>query len=191
MVARLRQATACPSMLTSDDISSSKIERACELVDEIIQNGEKAVIFSLFKETLNVLQDKLKQYNPLLCTGDVKDSTVSENIDKFQSSDDYKVMLCTTAKMGVGITLTAATNAIFIDLPWTAAQYQQAQDRIYRVGSKKPVFIYELIATDTIDELVFEIVSKKEAISNYVVDDVIDNKSIEILKNYILELANE
>ena len=191
MVARLRQATACPSMLTSDDISSSKIERACELVDEIIQNGEKAVIFSLFKETLNVLQDKLKQYNPLLCTGDVKDSTVSENIDKFQSSDDYKVMLCTTAKMGVGITLTAATNAIFVDSTWTQASNLQCEDRIYRIGSNKPVFIYYLWAANTIDEHVKEIVEDKSLVGDYVVDNVVPPQLSERLKAIILDLKND
>lgn len=191
MVARLRQATACPSALTSENISSSKIERACELVDEIIQNGEKVVVFSVFKETLNVLQDKLEQYHPLLCTGDIKDNIVSENIDKFQTSDYNKVMLCTTSKMGVGITLTAASNAIFIDSTWTQASNLQCEDRIYRIGSEKPVFIYYLWAANTIDEHVKEIVEDKSLVGDYVVDNVIPPQLSERLKAIILDLKND
>lgn len=170
MITRLRQATSCPAILSSADIESSKINRACDLVDQMLSNNEKVVIFSAFKETLNVLNEKLKNYNPLLCTGDIKDSIINENIDKFQNSSEYKVMLATTAKMGTGITLTAATNEIFIDCTWTQAQNLQCEDRIYRIGSKQPVFIYYLWNNDTVDLRVKDIVDGKEAISDFVVD---------------------
>lgn len=49
----------------------------------MVSNNEKVVIFSTFKETLNILSEKLKDYNPLLCTGDIKDTIISENIDRF------------------------------------------------------------------------------------------------------------
>lgn len=188
MIARLRQATACPSALTTESIESSKVNRACELVDEIIQNGEKVVVFSVFKETLNVLYEKLKQYSPLICTGDIQDSIISENIDKFQNSDEYKVMLCTTAKMGVGITLTAASNAIFIDSTWTQAGNEQCQDRIHRIGSKKPVFIYYLWAVDTIDEHVKEIVEDKSLVGDYIVDDLVPQHLADRLRKIITDL---
>lgn len=188
MVARLRQATACPSILTTNDIPSAKIDRCCELIEEITSNGDKVVVFSAFKETLNTLYRKLNEYNPLICHGDIPDSQVSENIDAFQQNFDNKVILCTHAKMGVGVTLTAANYAIFIDQPWTDGAYEQCCDRIHRIGSKKPVFIYNLICNDTFDKRVFEIVKNKEAIGNYIVDNVIDNKSAELLKQYIKDL---
>lgn len=187
MVARLRQATACPSVLTSEDIPSSKILRTVELVNEIVENGEKVVVFSVFKETLNILNKMLAQHNPLLCTGDIKDSIISENIDKFQTNNDSKVILCTTAKMGVGITLTAATNAIFIDSTWTSAGNLQCEDRLYRIGSKKPVFIYYLWAANTIDEHVKEIVEDKSLVGDYVVDDIVPQQLSERLKQIILD----
>lgn len=188
MVARLRQATACPSILTSSNIDSVKMDRCCELVNEITSNGDKVVIFSTFKETLNQLHKKLSNHNPLLCHGDVLDAVVSENIDKFQQNDENKVMLCTHAKMGVGVTLTAANYAIFIDQPWTDGAYEQCCDRIHRIGSKKPVFIYNLICNDTFDMRVHQIVKNKEAIGNFIVDNIIDEVSAEILKKYIKDL---
>ena len=188
MVTRLRQTTACPSILTTEDIESSKITRAIDLAKQIIDGGDKVVIFSVFKETLNKIYEGLSEYNPLLCTGDISDDIISHNIDMFQNADDNKVMCATTAKMGTGITLTRASYAIFIDAPWTAAACQQAEDRIHRLNSEKPVFIYYLWAKDTIDERVKEIVEDKEAISDFVVDDKISTKSMESLKKYILDL---
>ena len=188
MVTRLRQTTACPSILTTEDIESSKITRAVDLAKQIIDGGDKVVIFSVFKETLNKICEELSEHKPLLCTGDISDDIIAQNISMFQNIDDNKVMCATTAKMGTGITLTRASYAIFIDAPWTAAQCLQCEDRIHRIGSKSPVFIYYLWAKDTIDERVKEIVEDKEAISDFIIDDKISTKSMESLKKYILDL---
>lgn len=188
MVSRLRQATACPSILTTENIQSSKIERCKDLIEQIISNNEKVVIYSTFKETLNVLKNELKNYKVLLCTGDVKDNIISNNIEKFQNDDDYKIMLATWSKMGTGITLTAANNAVFIDCAWTQANNQQAEDRIHRIGSKKPVFIYYLWANNTIDMRVKELVEDKSLIANYVIDDEVPIQLLERLKQIIVDL---
>lgn len=188
LVSRLRQATSCPSSLTTENIPSSKLERAIDLTRQLVDNNEKVVIFSAFKDPLKILEKELKDLNPLLCTGDIKDSIIADNIDRFQTSNENKVILCTIQKMGTGITLTAASNAIFIDSGWTAAINQQCEDRIHRIGSKKPVFIYYLETADTIDEHVADIVFDKKAISDYVVDDLIDDKTINSLRKYISEL---
>ena len=188
MVTRLRQASACPSILTSDNIPSVKMDRCCELVDEIVSSGNKVVVFSMFKETLNLLNDKLKCYNPLLCTGDIKDEIISQNIDVFQNQEENRVILCTCQKMGTGITLTAASYAIFIDTPWTDGILEQCEDRIHRIGSSKPVFIYHLWCNNTFDLRVKDIVEGKGALSGYVIDDNMDSRTIEILKRYIQEL---
>lgn len=188
MIVRLRQATACPSILSSDDISAVKINRAIDLVEQIVAGGDKVVIFSVFKPTLEEIANRIKEYNPLICTGDLKDEEISQNIDKFQNDENYKVMLATTAKMGTGITLNRASYAIFIDAPWTAAQCQQCEDRIHRIGSKDPVFIYYLWVKDTIDERVRQVVETKEAMADYIIDDKLSPGAIENLKQYILDI---
>lgn len=189
MMIRLRQAIACPSILSSNNIPSAKIDRSVDLTEQMISNNEKVVIFSVFKETLNILNEKLKKYNPLLCTGDIKDTIIADNIDKFQNEDKYKVILCTTAKMGTGITLNTATNAIFIDSPYTSAQCIQCEDRIHRVTNKYPVFIYYLWCNDTIDNRVKQIVDDKSMISDYIVDDKININLIDKLKEIINDLG--
>lgn len=189
MVTRLRQATACPSILTSNsDIISSKVERAADLAEEIVSNGDKVVIFSTFKETVNKLKELLKEYNPLIITGDIKDQESFDCINKFQNDSKYKIIIATWQKLGTGVTLTAANYMIWIDTPWTEGVYSQGCDRIHRIGTKKSVFIYNLICKDTIDERVNTILKRKGALSDYIVDDKLDNKEYEILKDYIENL---
>jgi SNF2 family DNA or RNA helicase len=188
LVTRLRQATACPKILTTEVIKSSKIDRCVELTKDLLSHNEKVVIFSSFKESVKYIADELAEFNPLLCTGDTKDSIISDNVDKFQSEDKYKVLVATYQKMGTGITLNAASYMIWIDTPFTASQFNQGCDRIYRIGTKKPVFIYNLICEHTIDERVAQIIDKKQALSDYLVDDKVTQQSIMILKEYILDL---
>ena len=92
MVTRLRQATACPNILTTNNIVSSKIERCVDLVDEILSNpNEKIVIFSTFKQTVYELAKLLNQYNPLIITGDSKEQEISEAMEKFQSNEENRI----------------------------------------------------------------------------------------------------
>lgn len=188
-IARLRQATVCPSILTSENIPSSKMERCIDLVNQIISNGEKVVVFSTFKESLNVIKQYLDIYNPLLCTGDTSDEIISNNVDKFQNDSNYKIMLATWSKMGTGITLTAANNVIFLDCAWTAAMNEQAEDRCYRIGSKKPVFIYYLWTNDTIDLRVKELNEDKSLMFDYMIDNQTSSKLMQRLKNIIMDLV--
>lgn len=185
---RLRQATSCPSVLTSSEISSTKVERAVELVEEIVENGDKVLVMSTFKEPIYELQKLLAEYNPLIGTGDLPDDVVSKNNDLFQSDDKYKVFLGTVQKIGTGLTFNKANYAIFIDTPWNDALQTQAEDRIHRLGSTKPVFIYRLICQDTIDELVENLIETKKAVSDFMVDDKLDESNIDILRNYIQDL---
>ena len=96
MVTRLRQATAYPSILTSNqDIISSKLNRAKDLVEQIIENKDKVVIFSTYKESVYKLNEMLKQYSPLVCTGDSSDEETSNAVDKFQNEPECKVFIGT------------------------------------------------------------------------------------------------
>ena len=175
MITRLRQATSAPSVLSSSEIIPTKIERAIDLIEEIISGGEKVVVFSYFKEPLYILQDKLKQYKPLIGTGDLDDKQVSDNIDKFQNDPEYRVFLGTVQKVGTGQTLTAATYMIHLDTSWTWADFDQACDRIWRIGSERPVIIYNLICNGTIDERVWNLLNRKKNISDYMIDGKVND----------------
>lgn len=188
LTVRLIQASTCPSLLTSAPIKASKIERATELAEEIIENGNKVVIMSTIKEPLRILKDALKQYSPLLGSGDVDEDTFEKNKELFQTDPKYKVWLGTTQRSGTGLTLNAATYMICLDTPWTAAECQQVFDRIHRVDNKGAAFIYRLICADTIDERVAEIVNIKQAMGDYLIDDVTTESTMALLRSYIEDL---
>lgn len=185
LTTRLRQASTCPAILTSNDIISTKIERCCELVEDIVSQGDKVVIMSTFKEPVYQLEKLLKDYNPLIGTGDLPDVKVSENVDLFQNDDKYKVFIATSAKCGTGITLNKARYMICVDSPWTFAVYQQITDRIHRINNTEAVFIYNLICENTIDESISRIINRKKAISDFMIDDKLDDDAINILRDYI------
>ena len=188
LVTRLRQATACPQILTTSNIRSSKLDRCMELAEDLISKGEKVVVFSTFKESVKYLAEYLKEYDPLICTGDSSEVDISNSVDLFQKDPSKKLIIATHQKMGTGITLNAAAYMIFIDTPFNASEFNQSCDRIYRIGTKRPVFIYSLVCEGTIDERVAQIISKKQAISDYIIDDRLTNDSLNILKDYILDL---
>ena len=190
VVTRLRQATALPSILTTEKISSAKIDRAVDLATQLIDSGEKVVIFGTFKEPMYEIARRLDNYNLVIGTGDLTDEQVAQNKDIFQEDPAINAFIGTWQKCGTGITLNAASYMIFIDTPWTAGVFEQAQDRIHRIGTKDPVFIYNLITKDTIDERVNEIVNDKGAISDYIIDDeIINEAALNSLRKYITELS--
>lgn len=187
LATRLRQASVCPSILTAENISSTKIDRAVELAEQIIDNGEKVVIFSNFKEPVNILAERLQEYNPVIGTGDIPDGIFSDNIDRFQLDPNCKVFIGTISKAGTGITLTAASYAIFIDCAWTAAVNTQCEDRIYRIGTERPVFIYYLWNIGTSDEHIKELVETKAQVADYIVDNKIADNLTETLRKMLVE----
>lgn len=188
LVTRLRQATACPSILTSESIPSAKIDRAEDLAEQILTSGYKLVIFSTFKQTVYELAQRLKQYKLVIATGDQKDFEIENAKKQFQEDPATQVFIGTWQKCGTGITLTAASYLIFIDTPFTEAEFTQASDRIYRIGTKESVFIYNLVTRNTIDERVLELVTDKGALADYVVDDKITPQGLESLRKYIEEI---
>lgn len=185
LVARLRQATACPSILTTESIPSAKMDRAEDLVEQIVGSGYKVVIFSTFKQTVYELAQRLRQYKLVVATGDQSDAEIEAAKQALQEDPDTKIFIGTWQKCGTGITLTAASYMIFMDTPWTQADTIQCEDRIHRIGSLTSVFIYRLICKNTIDERVEELLNDKGIISDYIVDNECPPQCVERLKQLL------
>ena len=172
LTTRLRQATACPSVLTTQDIPSSKVLRCKEIVEELASQGEKVVILSVFKETVSQLARALADFRPSINTGDIPDDVVSRNIDEFQNNPNELVFIGTWDKVSTGITLNAAAYMICIDTPYTYAMFSQGTDRIWRVNNTRPAFITVLVGAETIDERVMQIIETKKELGEYLVDGI-------------------
>ena len=170
LTTRLRQAAVCPSILTTQSIKSTKLERCKELVDELVASGEKVVILSNFVQPVKDLSEMLKEYTPLLCLGEMKDDAVIKNNKLFQEDPSYKVIMGTHARMGTGLTFNAAKYSIMLDTPYTYAALAQSEDRIYRVNNTKVAYIKILECKETIDERIHQIINTKKELSDYLVD---------------------
>lgn len=172
LTTRLRQATACPSVLTTQDIESAKVNRAFEYIQEITAQGEKVVVLSMFKEPLHQLATKLDGFRFSLNTGDTPDAVVTENVTRFQDDPNEQVFLGSFAKCGTGYTMNASMYMVCIDTPYTFSLFEQGYQRIHRISNTRPAFIKVLVCSDTIDERVQEIVEAKKELGEYLIDGV-------------------
>ena len=192
LTTRLRQATACPSVLTTQNIESVKVIRAFEYIQEITSQGEKVVVFSMFKEPLHQLAAKLGEFRYSLNTGDTPDQVAFDNMARFQEDPNEQVFLGTAQKCGTGFTLNSSMYLIFIDTPYTFALFEQCYQRIFRVNNTRPAYIKVLVCEDTIDDRVQQIVATKKELGEYLVDGVgdgtVDSKLTDELKDILMDL---
>ena len=182
---RLRQTTGYPGILSDEITESAKLDRMEEIVENCISNDEKVIIFSNWTQMtdaiLQVLHTKLKligRLEPAVITGNTNDSDRQQIVDRFQNNDVCRVIIGTIGAMGTGLTLTAATTIIFVDEPWNKALFDQAVDRAHRIGQKNNITIYSIMCKDTIDERIHNLIYKKGAMSDAIIDGkVVGNKN--------------
>jgi len=184
---RLRQATACPSILTSQPVQSTKLLRCKELVEEILDSGEKVVVFSTFKPPVYELAKMLEGRQVLVNTGDMPADEINRNVNTFRDTAEPQVFLATGSLMGTGHNLNSAMYLIFIDTPWTWSEFDQQFSRVYRVNNTRPAFVKVLATAGTIDERVWEIVNRKKNTADYLVDGKVSDEMMEDLKSIIFE----
>ena len=167
---RLRQATGYTGILSSTIEESAKLDRLEEIIEDIVADGEKAIIFSNWTSMTDEVEKRLKKYSPLVITGETSEQLRDLYVRQFQNDSSKKVMIGTIGALGTGLTLTSANNVIFLDEPWNMALREQAEDRAHRIGQNKSVNIYFLLTKGTIDERIHTIVEEKGEISDYIVD---------------------
>ena len=183
---RLRQATGYTSILSSTVDESAKFDRMEELVSDAVENGHKVVIFSNWTQITNPAYKRLsKKYRGVMITGETKDSDRQGYVDAFQNDDRVKFIIGTIGALGTGLTLHAGSVEIFLDEPWNMALKEQAIDRCHRIGQKNNITVYTLLCKGTIDERINELVEKKGAMSDILVDNKIEGDKNALI-NYLL-----
>ena len=186
---RLRQIT---DGLFTD--SNPKLERVQELLsEEIIPSGYKAIIFSNWRKTTDIYFNALKEYNPAYINGTTIGAKREEQVNKFQTDDNCKVIIGTIGAMGTGITLNRASYVIFIDQSWVPLDNEQAEDRAHRIGTKGTVTVINLLAKDTIDEYIEDHVAERREAFSYFVEagGVNPRKAKEIFADFIEGVKTE
>lgn len=188
---RLRQATGYTGILSSVIQESAKLDRIEQDVEDIVEHGEKCLIFSNWTDITDELYNRIsKKHKVLRITGkDIKSGEETEDIKhKFQNDPQYQILIGTTGKMGTGHTLTAAQWVLFADEPWTSADKDQAVDRTHRPGQVNSVNIRTYLTMDTIDMKVNYLVKEKGDLADRLVDGKVGDRKH--LVKYMLGLEN-
>lgn len=166
----LRQIASAPELKSEDtNVTSSKIETLFEMLEDIILNGHKVLIFANFLGSLDLISEKANEigYEHLLMTGGTKNR--QELVDKFQSDKNIKLFLMTLKVGGVGLNLTEADYVFIFDPWWNKAAQNQAIDRAHRMGQKNTVFSYEMITKDSIEEKILELQTQKQDMTDMII----------------------
>jgi SWI/SNF-related matrix-associated actin-dependent regulator of chromatin subfamily A-like protein 1 len=144
--------------------SSGKIYAAKEIIDSVISNGQKIVVFSAYNYPLEHLHEHYAKESVMI-TGKVNEDDRKIAVDRFQEDDNVKVFLGGIKSAGAGITLTAASNVLFIDYSWVPADHEQGMDRTHRPGQMaESINVYQLHARGTIDDYMRSVIDSKRAL---------------------------
>jgi len=165
----LRQIASAPSLKSEKEIPSSKIEALFEMLEDIVSNGHKVLIFANFLGSLDIISSRADELGieHLLMTGSTRNR--QELVDKFQTDKNIKLFLMTLKVGGVGLNLTSADYVFIFDPWWNKSAQNQAIDRAHRMGQKNTVFSYELITKDTIEEKILELQNQKQDMTDMII----------------------
>jgi len=165
---KLRQVCCHPRLLKIQEAQklthSSKLDMFLELVDELLSEGRKILVFSQFTSMIDIIKEEFDKigikYSTL--TGSTKNR--DDVINEFKSGKT-DVFLISLKAGGVGLNLTEADTVIHYDPWWNKAAQNQATDRAYRIGQDKNVFVYKLVVRNTIEEKIIELQNKKSQLA--------------------------
>jgi SNF2 family DNA or RNA helicase len=163
---RLRLLASHPRLYDAQStLSSSKMRRLLELLEELRSEGHRALVFSQFTSHLDLVREELDRagFTHLYLDGSTPAGMRAKRIASFQNGEG-DVFLISLKAGGTGINLTAADYVIHLDPWWNPAVEDQATDRAHRIGQTKPVTVYRLIARGTIEEQILSLHSDKRAL---------------------------
>ncbi len=166
---RLREICVDPSMLLEGASSGAKFASIMDNISLAISSGHKVIVFSSYVKALMHLKEELEKegIGSYLIYGDVSAKERIALANKFNDeSDTTKVMLVSLKAGGTGLNLIGADIVYHLDPWWNVAAENQASDRAHRLGQKRKVTIYKLIAKDTIEEKVIALQEKKQDLAN-------------------------
>ncbi|WKB51439.1 DEAD/DEAH box helicase [Eleftheria terrae] len=167
---KLRQVCCDPQLVKGaalpPGMERAKLERLLEMLQELVAEGRRVLVFSQFTEMLSLIEAELDRLRLpcLVLTGETPAAERGERVRRFQARE-RPVMLVSLKAGGVGLNLTAADTVIHFDPWWNPAVEQQATDRAHRLGQDQPVFVYKLVVEGSIEERMLEWQARKAALA--------------------------
>src|SRR4051794_12858693 len=154
---RLAQLTALQRLA-----ARGKLNGALAWIHDFLASGEPLVVFARHVEVQQAVLERFPDAGHLLGADSIKNREAA--VRAFQEPDGPQLIVCATRVAAQGITLTRASNVCFLELEWTPAMHDQAEDRCHRIGQHDAVPAWYLLAANTIDETMTELIQRKRAI---------------------------
>ena len=182
-ITRLRQIAVGAQLLDPEIDSSAKFKALDEILDIHLQD-HKIVVFSQFRRAIELLQERYaaKGLECVVVTGEVSQEDRVKATQRFQTDNNCRIMLSTIQAGGLGLTWTAADIVVFLDRHWTPAMNLQAEDRLHRIGQRNSVTVINMVAKDTVEEWIEDILAGKQ--ENF--DKIIESSDfLQKIRDYI------
>ncbi|MEG4961940.1 DEAD/DEAH box helicase [Microcoleus sp. K4-C2] len=169
----LVKAEAKPKELEIKSQESGKLQRLVEMLEEVLAEGDRALIFTQFAEWGKLLKPHLEQHlgrEVLFLYGGVRQQQREEMIDRFQHDPQGPpIMILSLKAGGTGLNLTRATHVFHYDRWWNPAVENQATDRVFRIGQTRNVQVHKFVCTGTLEEKIHDMIESKKALAEQVV----------------------
>ena len=170
---KLEQASKAPVLVQIEILKQlavkGKLNQVIEWIENFLETGEKLVVFAIHKMVVSALTEKFGKI-AVKIDGSTTMMQRQASVDAFQNNPNIKLFIGNMKAAGVGITLTAASNAAMIQFPWSPAELEQASDRVHRITQTKQVTIYNLVGVNTIEEEIIRLLDKKRGVISQVLD---------------------
>ena len=143
-----------------------KVKGAIDVIHNVIdgEQGQKLIVFCYLREVVDYLKAEFR--DAVVVTGAENAEQKQYAVDRFQEDERTRLIILNYQSGGVGLTLTAASNVLFVEQPWTYSECCQAEDRAHRNGQKNAVNCVYLLGRDTIDEYMYQLIQTKKGISD-------------------------
>jgi len=152
---------------------SGKLQRLTEMLEEILAEGDRTLIFTQFAEWGKDLQAYLEQQfkgEVLFLYGSTSRKQREVMVDRFQNDPQApRIFILSLKAGGVGLNLTRANHVFHFDRWWNPAVENQATDRVFRIGQTRNVQVHKFVCTGTLEERIHELIESKKALSEQVV----------------------
>jgi SNF2 family DNA or RNA helicase len=163
-----------------------KMKQTIQWIEDFIESGQKLVVFGTHRFVIDELMNHFKNI-AVKVDGSVTSLDRQKAVDEFQTNPNILLFIANGQAGGIGLTLTTASNVAIIECPWTPGELEQWINRVHRIGQLEKVTAYFLLAMNTIEEKIAELLDKKRKILDSVLDGkVTKSESLltELIKSY-------
>ncbi|MFU8849091.1 MAG: DEAD/DEAH box helicase [Opitutales bacterium] len=190
---RFKQICNHPDQLTKSGdyapAASAKFERLAEICEEIASRGEKALVFTQFRELAEPLEAHLSTVfgrGGLILHGGTPVKTRQGMVERFQRDDGPPFFVLSLKAGGTGLNLTAASHVIHFDRWWNPAVENQATDRAFRIGQQRNVLVHKFVTSGTLEEKIDSLITEKQETANAILDGAAEKVLTEMSNDELL-----